>query len=222
MTEYKESDNQNYNNNRKLTPLFASIDVETDGPNIMRHSMRALAIVFMNSDKKWIDYFYVHLTPQPNHSPDPKTMQRFWSKFPEQWNHIQTFTVTPQEAMAMLAIKLKELYEHYAVKWVGKPSSVDFAWLKCYYETYGPTCKKPNLGHFAHCLQSLLIFYRKQKNISDQNKMHFLNSLSENSTYSHNALEDAYCQAIMYINLRQLVDLESSHIQTMMSNQDVY
>lgn len=193
--------------NKSKPPLFASIDVETDGDNPMRNSMRALGIVFIKDDGTFVDHFYVHVSPQPGASPNPRTMNQFWTRFPKQWEYMQQRTVTPIQAMEMLAKKLHTLQQQHSIRWIGKPSSVDFTWLKCYYETYGPD-ERPRIGHFCHCLNTLIILYCVWKNIGFTEKPALLGYLSQGAAYSHNALEDAHCQAIMYINLRRLIDLE--------------
>ncbi len=188
-------------------PAFCSFDVEVDGPHPLAHSMRSIGIALYTERDGLLDTFYVHLKPQVDHQgtpfePDPDTMRFFWNLRPEEWAHVNTDALEPREAMGRLADWMRTHQTRFTLKWVAKPSNCDWMWLKPYYEQYGPP-DRPKLGHYCHDLSSLLRAYEIGHNIVD--KKAWMNSLSNNAPYTHNALDDAICQGNMYMNLRKLL-----------------
>jgi hypothetical protein len=207
---------------------FCSFDVELDGTNPLEHSMRSIGIgLFVESkgeskDKtvnpnqtfSLIDTFYKTLQPQEHANgtafkPDSNIMCDFWNQHPEQWKAVNTLTQTPKTIMFLLARWLEKYQKLYTIKWVASPANCDWMWLKSYYERYGPA-KKPSLGHYCHDLSSLLRAYMLCHNIKD--KTAFMQNLSENSPYTHHALDDAICQGKIYMNLRFLLRKGQQHL----------
>jgi hypothetical protein len=193
---------------------FCSFDVETDGDNPMMYSMRSIGLaLYEGRDHTLVDQLYITISPQEDQegvpfAPDPHTMREFWDKHPEQWRDVNTSTVSPQEAMASLAQWLHRHYETFLVKFVARPANFDWMWLKCYYEKYGPP-KKPKIGYFCHDLSALMRAYQKCHGVQDKKK--FMNQLSREAPYTHNALDDAVCQGRMYMSLRTLLDRDANH-----------
>ena len=185
---------------------FASLDIESDGNNPMQHSMRSIGIVVVCTDThQEIDSFYRNIKPRSDATVEQKCMDNFWSKHPEQWSEVNRDAVEPEAAMNELDEWLSGLSEKFCIKWVACPANFDWMFLKCYYEMYN-TRKVYELGFHCHCLDSMRRTYMKMKKIAGTPR--FNNLLSNNAPYTHNALDDARCQGIMYLKLRDLVNKE--------------
>lgn len=185
-----------------LPPAYVSFDGEFDGTNPMQNSLRSLGLALFVEHKGLVDTLYMNIMPQTGLEPNPKTMRDFWADLPAQWKKINEKPVlTPALAMATLAEWLQRHSQSYTLKWVAKPACVDWMWLKCYYETFGPP-EKPDLGHYCHCLSTMLQTYFLVYPV--RNKKPVMAELSENLLCTHNALDDAICQGTVYMNLRKI------------------
>jgi DNA polymerase III alpha subunit (gram-positive type) len=194
--------------NMPCTDIYASFDVETDGNNPIQHSLRSIGIaLFVDRNTEPIDTFYVTVEPRKDTEVEDRCMTDFWDKHPEQWKEVNENTVTPTEAMKLLSDWLFSHSGKYCIKWVASPANFDWMFLKCYYENYGPQTKY-DIGFFCHDLSSLTRAYIISHNIGD--KKFFMNRLAGNCKYTHQALDDAVCQGVMYINLRQLLSESTS------------
>jgi hypothetical protein len=185
--------------------LFASFDVETDGSNPLQHSMRSIGIVVFNRRSEVVGTFYTTLLQQANCTVDPKCKRAFWDLYPQMWQEVNTNPQTIAIGMQRLSNFLKTL-GHCNIKWVASPANFDWMWLKCYYEKYGPADKQ-DIGFFCHDLVSLVRSYTLLQGI--KNKTTFLTSLSDGCARTHNALDDAMCQGVIYMNLRKLLTQRS-------------
>jgi hypothetical protein len=193
-------------------PAYASFDVETDGNNPMQHSMRSIGIaLFVDSHHKDIgvltvpvDTFYATLKPLPDAKVEESCMRDFWEVYPEMWLQVNKNPQDPIEVMKNLSNWLSDHSRKYCIKWVANPANFDWMFLKCYYEKFGPMKNKFNIGFFCHDLSSLIRAFMVMNNIRDKKK--FLLTLSENHTQTHNALDDAICQGVTYINLRRCLN----------------
>jgi hypothetical protein len=189
--------------NKIKTSAYASFDIEADGNNPIQHSMRSIGVaLFTEGNTKPIATFYKTLEPQLNTRPEKKCIEDFWNRFPQKWDEVNTNTIIPEQAMSDLSDWLKNNSVNFSIKWVASPSNFDWMFLKCYYEKYGKPGKY-DIGFFCHDLSSLLRSFIISKNVKD--KKTFLLNLSNNQQCNHNALDDAICQGVTYINLRALL-----------------
>ena len=180
---------------------FASLDVETDGPTALLHSMRSLGVaLFHGGCLQPYDTFYVTILPQENASQDQVTMRDFWAMHPAQWLECNKGAVSPAEAMRRLSDWLKK--QSGGIKWVASPACFDWGWLKSYYERYGPE-DKFDIGFFCDCLPSLMRTYMIMANV--QNEALFKQSLAPEQRPTHNALDDAICVGARYMRFRMLL-----------------
>lgn len=185
-----------------VTPsAYVSFDTEMDGTNPLQNSLRSLGLALFVESVGLVDTFYINVLARPGAAPNPGTMRTFWSKHPAQWQQLQENPVTAEAAMAELARWLQHHGRTYTLKWVARPACVDWMFLKCYYESYGPA-DKPDIGHYCHCLATMLRTYFLVYPV--RNKKPVLKELSEGLPYNHNALVDAICQGTMYMNLRKI------------------
>lgn len=187
---------------RKLA-VYASLDIESDGNNPMQHSMRSIGIaLFLHGSNKPLDTFYRTIQPRPEAWAENKCMINFWHNHPEQWKHVNENPMRPEDVMKDLSLWLTNHSETFSIKWVASPANFDWMFFKCYYEVFAPE-HKYDIGFFCHDLSSLMRAYMVMHNIVDAQT--FKKTISENAIYNHNALDDAICQGIMYMNLRKLL-----------------
>lgn len=182
---------------------FVSFDVELDGPNPMQFSMLSigLAVFVEEHGTRPIDTFYTNIQARPGLKADEKTMEEFWNKRPILWKHVQQNAVPHQEAMQKLGHWLSSIHEKYTLKWVARPACVDWMWLKCYYESFGPP-EKPDIGFQCQCIDTMLKTYFLVYPVRD--KKDCTNKLANNLPYTHHALDDAIYQGTIYMNLRKI------------------
>lgn len=184
-----------------LPAAYVSFDVEMDGTNPMQNSLRSIGLALFVENVGLVDTLYMNILPRDSTSPNPKTMRDFWDRHPDQWKKVNEQPLTPEAAMVELTHWLKGHGQTYTLKWVARPACVDWMWLKCYYETFGPR-DKPDLGYYCHCLATMLRTYFLVYPVRDKKPV--MAELSANLPYNHNALDDAICQGTIYMNLRKI------------------
>jgi hypothetical protein len=187
----------------KNSTIFASFDVETDGNNPMKHSMRSIGVaLFREGNSRPFDTFYITLKPQADSDVEKSCYDNFWKYHVMKWRDINDNPSEITDAMAKLSEWLKT-YSASAIRWVSNPANFDWMFLKCYYEQYGPA-DKFEIGFFCHDLGSLLRCYSLVHDIRDRRG--FSRSLAQGFQYTHNALDDAVHQGVIYMNLRRLIN----------------
>ena len=183
--------------------IFASFDVESDGDNPLTHSMVSLGVALFTEsshkigNKSPFDTFYVTIKQQNGKVAQKSTMKDFWSKLPKQWAHVTNNPDEPVAAMRKLATWLDK-YRGRSMKWIASPAHFDWMFLKCYYECYGPA-QKPSIGYACYDLCSMMFAHCMENNL---NQSHLKRSLSQDLPYTHNALDDATYQGVVYMNMR--------------------
>jgi len=186
-----------------INTIFASFDVETDGNNPMKHSMRSIGVaLFREGGVTPFDTFYITLKPQTGSDVEKSCYNNFWRHHMGKWRDINDNPSEITHAMSKLSTWLAS-YEASAVIWVSNPANFDWMFLKCYYEKYGPV-DKFDIGFFCHDLGSLLRCYTLVHDIRDRRG--FSQSLAQGFQYTHNALDDAVYQGVIYMNLRRLIN----------------
>lgn len=185
---------------------YASFDIETDGNNPMQYNMRSLGVaLYLENKMAPFATFYIRVEPFYQVEIDPKC-KTFWEKHQKQWADLQVGARPVGECMQMLSTWLTLHAQKYTIKWVANPANFDWMFLKCNYETHGPTGKY-DIGFFCHDLSSLLRTYLLIHNITD--KSAFTNQLSGQLKYTHHALDDALYQGRVYMKLRKLIRQDS-------------
>lgn len=189
--------------------VFASFDIETDGTDPIRNSMLSLGVALFVMSKQGfiscIERIKINIIPQPNSSPDPLCMREFWSRFPAQWEAMQHDRMSPVDAMDKLGQWLKTHTQSNALRWVASPASVDWTFLKTYYSRYTSDIKRPDIGFYCICLDSMLRSYMIYKKL--KNRTVFMRSLvPKRVAYTHDPLDDAIYQGWVYMRLRLLLN----------------
>jgi len=188
--------------------VFASFDIETDGPDPIQNSMLSLGVALFVMSKQGfiscVNRIKINIIPQPNSSPDPLCMTQFWSRFPTQWEAMQHDRMRPVDAMDKLAQWLNSNTQTNTLRWVASPASVDWTFLKTYYSRYTSDMKRPDIGFYCICLDSMLRSYMIYKKL--KNRTAFMRSLvPKKIAYTHDALDDAIYQGWVYMRLRLLL-----------------
>jgi hypothetical protein len=181
---------------------YISIDIETDGPNVLENNMLSIGLYVMDIDENFIDEYYSCIMPLENHIPNEMTMQ-FWLK-PENnnaWIECNTNQRNYVIVMNEIAQLLKKLSNNYKLNFLCMPASFDFMFFKSYYDKSGSNDIYV-LTFKAICISTLFDYYKTKNNLSSKEakskKLEFMNFESEKE---HHALYDAKCQCYLYINL---------------------
>lgn len=193
--------------------LYASIDIESDGNNPCQHSMISCGISFITSDGKIIEEIIYNLFPRKDRSYEPRCMTEFWMN-PEQheaWNYIQQDRVTPEKAMAALAMKLSYFSLSWDIEWIAYPACFDWMFLKTYYEEFGPI-DKISLGYYCVDIGSEI---RSVAITIGKTYDNVIAMFTVPNTSPHVALYDARCQGIMYVNFVTWRQSLRKHFQVM-------
>lgn len=192
---------------RKI-PLYCLVDVEKDGPSLL-HSLKSMGVVAFEEGQHGgtiLSTFYVKFTPQLDGlPPDEKTMVNFWARHPAQWQEVNTEQLSPTDGMKVFSEWMRPLTDRYYLRWMAKPASSDWPFVRYYYDRYGPADKVP-LHWFCGCLDSMILTYCLTHRIRD--RAEFTRGLAQGFHNTHHALEDAICAGVMYMNLRKLLDAD--------------
>ena len=124
-------------NDPRNQELYVSIDIETDGPNPMRNSIRSIGAAIYNDKGKKLGEFYKKLEQLPGHQPSEYTLNNFWLK-PENkaaWEEAQKDPENPHKVME----KFSEWVDSFpGVKVaVAQPVSFESAWIWSYCCEFG-------------------------------------------------------------------------------------
>lgn len=182
--------------------ILIAIDAELDGPTPMQHSMRSLSAVAFTDHHLFATPFYVRLTPQIGAQTHPDQM-KFWEAHPEAWNECLRDPISPEEGMNLFSQWLAWFQEQpdCNITFVAQPASVDFMFLKCYYERYGPVEKTP-LPYYCQDFVAMRFMYRL---LTQTSKTKLAELLSVHNPRPHHADADALQLAHMCGKLRRLV-----------------
>jgi hypothetical protein len=174
--------------------------------------MRSIGLVLLvekpNANQKYkvISSFYETIQPRPECKPDHKCLEEFWQHHPQEWEHVNADPKPVDEVMEKLSRWLQKQSLRYNLKFVAGPCNVDWMFLKCNYEAFGPA-DKHDIGFFCHDLTSLKRGYMLLHCITDKHA--FSARISDGLPYRHNALDDAMYQGVSYMNLRYLFSCSS-------------
>lgn len=79
---------------KRLTDVFVSTDIESDGHLPGKHSMLSFAAAALDIDRNILGTFSRNLNTLPYAQQDPETMQ-FWAKFPEAYAQTRENCIDP-------------------------------------------------------------------------------------------------------------------------------
>lgn len=176
--------------------LIASFDVETDGCSVVLNNLLSVGICFIKQSGQVIGELEYNIAARPDRAPEPRCMTEFWAKNPRAWEYVHTNVVLAEWAMQDLSKRLTELAKTYEIKWGAWPCCFDWAFLKNYYEQFGPV-NKYDIGYdcidFGSEYKSIAkAMGRPLKEVTEPFKIV--------NAFQHSALSDARCQGIQYNN----------------------
>lgn len=192
--------------------LYLSFDIESDGNNPMLNNMISIGFYGLDDNLTKIFEFEANIEKLEGHESDPECMTTFWN-LPENqgaWDYLQQNKKKYIDVMAELSWHFKTLSETYKLIFVAHPSAFDWMYFKCYYELArqnliqkDPSLKMHNIGYSCECSSTLWNLYKRQNNLSSNAASKVYKEISEvDESKEHIAIEDARCQGIAYVKLR--------------------
>lgn len=188
----------------KIKPfLYLSFDIETDGDNPMSNSMISIGFYGMTDNLTNVFEYQANLEPLEGHVQNPKCME-FWAQNQVAWEATQTNKRFYADVMEELSNHFTELSKTYNLKFIAMPSCFDWMFFKSYYEL--PQKKFYDIGFKCICISSYFDAYCETRNMNSKNKEALKLQLMEyNKNVDHFAIEDAKCQAKLYIKIKQII-----------------
>lgn len=189
----------------KLKPLlYLSFDIETDGNNPMLNNMISIGFCGMTDDLLRVFEYQANLEPLEGHVQDPICME-FWAKNQIAWLATQTNKRFYVDVMKELSNHFTELSKKYNLKFIAMPSCFDWMFFKSYYEVSRDK-NFYDIGFKCICISSYFDSYCDARNMRSKDKEALKLQLMEyNKNVDHFALEDAKCQAKLYIKIKQMI-----------------
>ena len=181
---------------------FLMINMEMDGEDITRHSMRELSAVLFLDDKSVIAEFDVKLKAIEGRCVDERCMSTFWEHQQDAWGWVLADAFTPNQAMARFAHFLTVHGVTYSIRCVAAPASQDFPWLKEYYGLFAPI-GSPRLHWFCYCLHTMRHCYKRIHGLSETDAWRVRKEMQDGlPSNTHRAVETARAQLVEFCNMR--------------------
>ena len=203
--------------NKKI--LYASIDLKTDGPSLIKNNILALGVVFMNKQKEIVKEFYSALLERPNCIADPDTLYNYWNNTTDNillWNKIHALGSQQDYKTSLYGLSIiyeRLLEDGYKIIWCSK-SSYEWSWFKLYYDSMKSSynySKQSSLSPPKHCVDIFTlahIFMSLTNNAANKNKLYsdLHETHKKNMPFSKN-LKDAANQARLMINMCDILGI---------------
>lgn len=202
-----------------MSIVYISIDVEMEGDTPMLNNMLSIGMIAITDKGDVVWKYETGFEPLKGHEPMKEVME-FWSspKQSEAWKKVNKLPkISVLDFFNDISRELTELKKKYIIKFVGKPSSVDWMFFKCYYElgkkesnglVYGTKKAKGfNIGFKCYDISELFNAFKLINGISDTNKSRAIEKelSGKQENLAHDALYDATCQGLMYIRLLKIM-----------------
>jgi hypothetical protein len=174
--------------------IYISTDVEADGPIPGPNSMLSFASAAYLPDKNLVGSFSVNLETLPGASPDPKVMD-WWKQHPEAWEACRVDPQPPETAMTYYVDWIDSLPGKPV--FVGYPAAYDFMFVYWYLIRF---VGRSPFSHSALDIKTLAMAamntpYRQSK------KRNMPDEWFEGFPHTHNALDDAIGQGVLFCNI---------------------
>lgn len=182
--------------------LYFSIDIETDGPVPMEHSMLSFGCVALTRSGEEVESFEANLKTLPGSEPDPATM-RWWKKQPDAWRICRANQRDPEEAIVAFCRWVDRVctrhrggHQNYKAVAVCYPAAYDFSWLYAYMMRYH---RSSPFGFRCIDVRSY-IMAMWNKPYCDTAKRNWPADWFPNIDHTHVAIDDAREQGLTFIN----------------------
>lgn len=183
--------------------VYAHFDVEADGPSPAINNMVSFGILFTDETGKQLESLQMDLKPLPNHYPDQRTMDEFWSKNQEEWDRIKRNAMEPRIAMLALNMILQKFATAGAeVEWVANPAAYDWQWINYYW--WHPSVRTQDfvdIGYSTVCQSTMRREYKRRHNLTGDQMKDLIAQWTEGLEMTHNPLDDARYQAAIFFHL---------------------
>lgn len=184
-------------------PIYISFDIEADGPTPLDNNMISFGCVAYSKNGSLIDTFMRNIKNIEGHVSDPNTM-KFWNLNKEAYKFTQENKVSPEQFVEDLSNFLKKnADEDNKIKWIARPASFDWMFLKCYYERFKKT-DYFNLGYSSLCITSMYKQYIKDNKLSKEQDNELWSKLTKDHKLDHNPVNDAKYQAAIYFGINEI------------------
>src|SRR3989338_6556001 len=130
--------------------LYASFDIEADGPCPLKNSMLSFGVVIYDQDGNEIDSFERNLFARTDAVEDIDCLNSFWKQHPDQWDYVHTNQISPRQFVRDFV----KFLNGRSVIWIAYPAAYDWQWLNNYYHLYRDA-SDPDLGYSAKCISTL-------------------------------------------------------------------
>lgn len=179
-----------------MSEIFISTDVETDGPIPGMYSMLSLGSAAFLHNKTCISTFYSNLKPLPTASQHPKTME-WWGAHPEAWKQA---TKSPEEPQIVLSKYVSWIRSLPGVPiFVAYPVGFDFTFVYWYLIRF---VGESPFGHSGIDIKTYSMALLK-KHYLKSGKRNMPIEWFDNMVNTHNALDDAIAQGVLFCNMLQ-------------------
>lgn len=183
----------------KKEQLFASTDIEADGPVPGLNSMLSFATAVYDINKNLVGTFSRNLKLLDNATQDSETME-FWNSNPSNraaYDATRQDMVDPTQAMVDYVEFIKGLPGKPV--FVGYPAVYDFKWVDFYLHAFAGG----NPFGFSRCIdvKSYVMAMLKHDNIFKTAKKNFPKHWFDDMPHTHVALDDAKEQGAMFVNI---------------------
>jgi len=192
----------------KMKPfLYLSFDIETDGGNPLVNNM--ISIGFYGVTENLVNEFQyqANIYSLVGHVQDEDCM-KFWQQNQSAWDATQINKKRFEVVMEDLSNKFTKLSKMYNLKFIAMPACFDWMFFKSYYEYAAKTLhtKFYNIGFKCICISSYFDAYCENKNIYGKDKESLkLQLMEHDKSKDHHAIENAKCQAKLFIKIRQII-----------------
>ena len=187
--------------------VYLSFDIEADGDAPSVNNLLSIGIFAFDSSGSEVTTYQRNLFPHPTKVADERCIREFWDKHPEVSAFVKTNQVSPEQCMQEIADFYTGLKTKFAkIKWVARPAAYDWQWLNCYYHEFGPA-DKPSIGFKARCISTMFDVYKSNNQMTQEEEDAAWNEMTAGYAMTHNPLDDAKFQAVLYIGLCERLNM---------------
>jgi hypothetical protein len=178
----------------RMSEIYVSTDVETDGPIPGPHSMLSFASAAYTADKRVIATFEANLWPLEGAEGHSATME-WWEKNPEAWQASRQNLEFAEQAMPRYVAWIKTLPAKPV--FVAYPASFDFMFVYWYLIRFAG---ESPFSHSALDIKTYAMVLLG-KPYRESTKEHMPARWFDPQPHTHQALDDAIEQGLLFCNM---------------------
>ena len=179
------------------TPVYFSFDVESRGPDLLKHGINAIGIVAFDEHGNELEAYETGIAADAGQVFDSEVKELFWDKNPEVLKWIDANS-KPGKAVVQEIVDLFDKYaEKHSVVWIAYPAPYDWALLIAFCQNVGGIDVR-HFGHKATCISTLMKAYRAIGQLTPDAGFSAVGLVNENP---HRPASDARVQGQLYFKL---------------------